>query len=87
MSRLLLCLLVAVLPGAELPQWRATTITDSLKMGYQLIVADLNRDGRLGSYCHAPLPREAVIMYGFGIVFLGPACCAVNKTADWLEQE
>jgi len=39
---------VADLPGAELPlpQFRETTVTDSLKMGYQLVVADLNRDGR-----------------------------------------
>ena len=28
------------------PQWRETTVTDSLEMGYQLVVADLNRDGR-----------------------------------------
>jgi hypothetical protein len=46
MLLVLLFLLVAALPGAELPQWRETTVTDSLKMGYQLVVADLNRDGR-----------------------------------------
>jgi len=39
-------LLIAALPGAELPQWRETTITKALTMGYQLVVADLNRDGR-----------------------------------------
>ena len=42
----LLCLLVAALSGADLPRWRETTVTGSLKMGYQLVVADLNRDGR-----------------------------------------
>ena len=41
-----LMLLAAAVPGADFSQWRATTITDSLKMGYQLVVADLNRDGR-----------------------------------------
>ena len=46
MLLVLLFLLVAALPGAELPQWRETTVTDSLKMGYQLVAADLNRDGR-----------------------------------------
>ncbi len=34
------------LPGADFPQWREITVTNSLKMGYQLVVADLNRDGR-----------------------------------------
>jgi hypothetical protein len=34
------------LPGADLPQWREATVTDSRKMGCQLVVADLNRDGR-----------------------------------------
>ncbi len=42
----LLFLAGEALPGAEFPQWRETTITDSLKMGYQLVAADLNRDGR-----------------------------------------
>jgi VCBS repeat protein len=46
MLRILPFLVVAALPGADLPQWRETTITDSLKMGYQLVAADLNRDGR-----------------------------------------
>ena len=46
MPLVLLFLLAAALPGAEFPQWRETTITDSLKMGYQLVAADLNRDGR-----------------------------------------
>ena len=41
-----LLLLAAAVPGADSSRWRATTITDSLKMGYQLVVADLNRDGR-----------------------------------------
>jgi len=40
------CLLVAALSAAELPKFRETTITGSLKMGYQLVVADLNRDGK-----------------------------------------
>src|SRR5580658_1884867 len=35
-----------LLLAADLPQWRETVITDSLKMGYQMVVADLNRDGR-----------------------------------------
>lgn len=47
MLRALLLLIVAALPGAEKPQWLSTTVTDSLKMGYQLVAADLNRDGRL----------------------------------------
>jgi hypothetical protein len=46
MLRAFLLLLIAALTAAELPQWQATSITDSLKMGYQLVVADLNRDGR-----------------------------------------
>jgi hypothetical protein len=46
MLLVLLLLLAAALPGADLPQWRETTVTDSLEMGYQLVVADLNRDGR-----------------------------------------
>ena len=46
MLRVLLFLLVAALPGADLPQWRETTVTTALKMGYQLVAADLNRDGR-----------------------------------------
>jgi len=32
--------------AADLPHFRGTTITSSLKMGYQLVVADLNRDGK-----------------------------------------
>ena len=47
MLRALLCLLLAVLAAAELPKWRETTVTDSLNMGYQLVAADLNRDGRI----------------------------------------
>jgi FG-GAP repeat len=46
MSLVLFCLLAAVLSGADLPRWRETTLPASLKMGYQLVVADLNRDGR-----------------------------------------
>jgi hypothetical protein len=46
MLRILLVLLVAALSGAELPQWKETTVTGSLKMGYQLVAVDLNRDGR-----------------------------------------
>jgi hypothetical protein len=46
MPLLLLFLLVVALPAAELPQFRETTVTTSLTMGYQLVVADLNRDGR-----------------------------------------
>jgi len=38
--------MAAALTAAELPKWRETTVTDSLKMGYQLVAADLNRDGR-----------------------------------------
>jgi len=32
--------------GATLPGFHALTITSDLKMGYQLVVADLNRDGK-----------------------------------------
>jgi hypothetical protein len=40
-------LLVAVsLSAAELPRFRETTVAGDLKMGYQLVVADLNRDGK-----------------------------------------
>jgi FG-GAP-like repeat/FG-GAP repeat len=46
MPVLWLFVLAAALPAADFTQWRATTITDSLKMGYQLVAADLNRDGR-----------------------------------------
>ncbi len=46
MLLLLFLLLVTAPLGAELPQWRETTVTDSLKMGYQLVAADLNRDGK-----------------------------------------
>jgi hypothetical protein len=34
------------LSAAGLPRFRETTIAADLKMGYQLVVADLNRDGR-----------------------------------------
>jgi hypothetical protein len=37
----LFCLL-----GADLPQFTGATISKDLKMGYQLVVADLNHDGR-----------------------------------------
>jgi hypothetical protein len=43
----LAAVLVVALPGADLPQWRETTVMSDLKMGYQLVAADLNRDGRL----------------------------------------
>src|SRR6266852_6450279 len=46
MLPVLLFLPVAALPGADLTQWRETTITNSMNMGYQLVAADLNRDGR-----------------------------------------
>ena len=39
-------LVASVLAGAEFPQFQGTTISDSLKMGYQLVAVDLNRDGR-----------------------------------------
>src|SRR6266705_360079 len=39
-------LLAVALPAADLPQFRDSTIASSLKMGYQLVVADLNRDGK-----------------------------------------
>jgi len=45
MSRLVF-LLTAVLTAADLPQWQVSTVTDSLNMGYQIVAADLNRDGR-----------------------------------------
>lgn len=38
--------LAPALLGAEWPQWRASTVTDKVKTGYQIVVADLNRDGR-----------------------------------------
>ncbi len=41
-----LSLLPAALPAADLPQFRETTITSSLTQGYQIVVADLNRDGK-----------------------------------------
>ena len=46
MLRALLCLLIVTLAATELPQWQETTVTSSLKMGYQLVAADLNGDGR-----------------------------------------
>jgi len=39
-------LLAAALPAAEVPQVHSITIANDLKMGYQLVVADLNRDGK-----------------------------------------
>ena len=47
MRRMLLCLVAAALPAAELPQWHETVITNSIRMGYQLVTTDLNHDGRL----------------------------------------
>jgi len=37
--------LVALL-AAALPPWQETTVTNAVKMGYQLVAADLNRDGK-----------------------------------------
>ena len=46
--KLCACMLAALaFSAADLPTFRATTIAADLKMGYQLVVADLNRDGRL----------------------------------------
>ncbi len=39
--------LTLALHSAELPRYRDTVITNHLKMGYQIVVADLNRDGSL----------------------------------------
>ena len=39
-------LLGLLLLAADLTAWRETTITSSLKTGYQLVAADLNRDSR-----------------------------------------
>jgi len=39
-------LLGLALMAAGLPEFAATTVTSSLKMGYQLVAADLNRDGK-----------------------------------------
>jgi hypothetical protein len=36
----------SLLLAADLPQFQATTISTSLKMGYQMVVTDLNRDGK-----------------------------------------
>ncbi len=44
--RLTLLFLATGLSAAELPHFRETVITSSLKMGYQLVAADLNRDGK-----------------------------------------
>lgn len=40
-------LLAAALSAAELPPYQTITISSDLKMGYQLVAADLNRDGKL----------------------------------------
>lgn len=42
----LLLLLVTAAFATGLPQFRETTIANNLKMGYQLVVADLNHDGK-----------------------------------------
>jgi len=39
-------LLAVPLAAADLPQFQARTIASNLTMGYQLVVADLNRDGK-----------------------------------------
>src|SRR5262245_3761032 len=46
MRLFVLVLSAAAMPAAEFPTFRTVTVTDSLKMGYQLVAADLNRDGR-----------------------------------------
>ncbi len=46
MLRVLLCVAATTLSAADFPQFRETVITDSIKMGYQIVAADLNRDGR-----------------------------------------
>jgi hypothetical protein len=44
--RSILLSLALILPAAELPQYEAVTVTGTIKMGYQLVVADLNGDGK-----------------------------------------
>jgi hypothetical protein len=44
--RVCLCLIAITLSAADLPKWQESIVSNSLKMGYQLVVADLNRDGR-----------------------------------------
>ncbi len=39
-------LLLGALAAADLPKFRDTVITSDLRMGYQIVVADLNRDGK-----------------------------------------
>ncbi len=39
-------LLAVSLQAAVLPEYKTITITDDLKMGYQLVVADINHDGK-----------------------------------------
>ncbi|HYW45801.1 MAG TPA: FG-GAP and VCBS repeat-containing protein [Bryobacteraceae bacterium] len=46
MMRFFLLLAAVALPAADLPRFRETTITSSLKAGYQIVVADLNHDGK-----------------------------------------
>lgn len=46
MRRLLLIALAASPLLSEAPRFRAVTITDQLKLGYQLAVCDVNQDGR-----------------------------------------
>src|SRR5690348_14664771 len=43
---LLLFLSTPLVSGADLPEFRDTVITSNLNMGYQLVVADLNGDGK-----------------------------------------
>jgi len=43
----LACFFLALPLAAALPTYTVTTVSDSLKMGYQLVAADLNQDGRL----------------------------------------
>jgi hypothetical protein len=44
--RVIPLLLAVALTAADLPQFRESTISSSLKMGYQIVVTDLNRDGK-----------------------------------------
>lgn len=46
-SVITLILLASVLPAASIPAFRQRNIIAGLKMGYQIVLADLNRDGKL----------------------------------------
>src|ERR1035438_3731475 len=47
MSALLGAQLLSAQARADLPPYQTITIAGDLKMGYQLVAADLNRDGKL----------------------------------------